>query len=88
MHAHPYWTMQTPVGWSTKVFKTKGLVKGTKAFKADPGRIKAPRLQPYLLEAVTLCVRGCNPVCVKVPWLRPRVREGGGLHLYSTTVAR
>ena len=78
MHAHPYWTMQTPVGWSTKVFKTKGLVKGTKAFKADPGRIKAPRLQPYLLEAVTLCVRGCNPVYVKVPWLRPRVQEGGG----------
>ena len=51
--------MQTPVGWSTKAFKTKGLVKGTKAtkaFKADPGRIKAPRLQPYMSEAATLCV--------------------------------
>eukprot|EP00964_Phaeocystis_antarctica_P139895 scaffold104674_cov34-Phaeocystis_antarctica.AAC.1 len=64
--------MQTPVGWPTKVFKTKGLIKGTKAFKADPGRIKAPRLQPYVSGAATLCVeaaalcasgcRGCDPV--------------------------
>ena len=58
VHAHPFWTMQTPVGWATKAFKNKALVKGTKAFKADPGRIKAPRLQPYVPEAATLCGGG------------------------------
>ena len=67
VHAHPFWTMQTPVGWATKAFKNKALVKGTKAFKADPGRIKVSRLQPYASEAATLCAGGCNPatLCVR-----------------------
>ena len=74
VHAHPFWTMQTPVGWATKAFKNKALVKGTKAFKADPGRIKAPRLQPYASEAATLCRRlqPCNPMCQR---LRRNVRQ-------------
>ena len=97
VHAHPFWTMQTPVGWATKAFKNKALVKGTKAFKADPGRIKAPRLQSYASEAATLLpeaatlqpyVAAAATLCAsKPPWPRP-MHVSNSAHPHTDPVAR
>ena len=89
VHAHPFWTMQTPVGWATKAFKNKALVKGTKAFKADPGRIKAPRLQPYVPEAATLqpYVAAAETLCASMPpWPRP-MHVSNSAHPHTDPVA-
>ena len=48
VHAYPYWTMRTPKGWTQKGFRRKSLGKAG--------------IPPKVLEAATLCTRGCDPL--------------------------